>query len=144
MENNNEELTALTNSLNYYNLEGYKIHEYFQQDKRIKIKLYFLTDEKGKSLTGHWRYIELNHFIHGLGTAKKIFCNSINEYDKLKEQASKDKETIDSLVEALKDVTFLLGLHGSTALLEYDEKIYEQAKQLLSKIEKDNSCLACS
>jgi len=85
MENNNEELTALTNSLNYYNLEGYKIHEYFQQDKRIKIKLYFLTDEKGKSLTGHWRYIELNHFIHGLGTAKKIFCNSINEYDKLKE-----------------------------------------------------------
>lgn len=136
MENNNEELTALTNSLNYYNLEGYKIHEYFQQDKRIKIKLYFLTDEKGKSLTGHWRYIELNHFIHGLGTAKKIFCHSVNEYDKLKEQAVKDKETINSLVVALKDVTFLLGLHGSTIMLEEHEKIYRQAKQLLSTIEK--------
>ena len=79
MENNNEELTALTNSLNFYKLEGYKIHEYYQQDKRIKNKLYFLTDEKGKSLTGYWRYIEINHFIHGYGEALKT-------YDKLKEE----------------------------------------------------------
>src|SRR5690348_12946805 len=141
MENNNEELTALTNSLNYYNLEGYKIHEYFQQDKRIKIKLYFLTDEKGKSLTGHWRYIELNHFIHGLGTAKKIFCNSVNEYDKLKEQEEKDQETIKSLIKQLKNNIITCLYFKSIQLPSPGAKEIiisqlENNKELLSKIEK--------
>lgn len=61
------EFTALHNCLNHYNLTGYQIHEYFQQDKRRTKQMYFLTDEKGVSLTGHWEYLELNHFIMGYG-----------------------------------------------------------------------------
>lgn len=70
MENTiDKQMEALNNSLNYHDLTGFKIYEYWQQDKRIKKKMYFLTDDKGNSLTGHWDFSELNSFIRGYGNA---------------------------------------------------------------------------
>lgn len=65
----NDELEALTNALNFHNLTGYKIHEWRTQDKRNKVKKYFVTDDKGVSITGGWDYISVNHFILGYGQA---------------------------------------------------------------------------
>lgn len=104
MDNNiiDNELEALNNCLNHYNLTGYKIHKYYQQDKRIKTNLYFLTDTKGTSLTGHWDYSQLNHFIMGYGkayknyepmlaeTVKEISDNLLNTINTITNQYKKD------------------------------------------------------
>jgi len=63
------ELEALNNALNSYNLNGYQIHKYWADDKRKTKQMYFLTDDKGTSLTGHWYYTEIQHFIMGYGKA---------------------------------------------------------------------------
>lgn len=52
-----------------------------------KIKgLYFLTDQKGISLTGHWGYSEINHFILGYGKAAKEVIELREENERLKKQ----------------------------------------------------------
>lgn len=83
MDNNiiDAQLEALNNSLTHFNLTGYKIYKYYQQNKRKIKSLYFLTDPKGTSLTGHWDYSQLNHFIVGYGRAVNE-----NKYEKLKEE----------------------------------------------------------
>lgn len=105
MNNSNivdKQIEALNNSLNYHNLTGFKIHEYWQQDKRVKKKLYFLTDGKGNSLTGHWESSEINHFILGYGKAinKLIEQNNIL-LEALKETAQFLDSMGDSLNEAI-------------------------------------------
>ena len=69
----NGEIESLNNAINSNDLIGYNVHEYIQDDKRRTKKMYFLTDEKGNSITGHWYYSELNHFISGYGKAFKKF-----------------------------------------------------------------------
>lgn len=65
MKNNYEnQLQALNNALDSFNLTGYKI---FQSHTR-KYQFY-LTDDKGNYLTGVWNYEQLNHFIMGYGKA---------------------------------------------------------------------------
>jgi Tfp pilus assembly protein PilO len=67
------EIQSLQNAINHYGLNGYKIHECFQLDKRIKKSMYFLTDADNVSLTGKLDYTQLNHFISGYGQAFKKF-----------------------------------------------------------------------
>lgn len=73
MKNTENELQALKNCLNHHNLGGYTVHEWQQQDKRKTKGKYFLVDDKGNSLTGHWDYLLINHFIAGYGKAFNKF-----------------------------------------------------------------------
>lgn len=61
------ELQALRNALDHYNLTGYTVHQWYKAT-------YHLTDDKGASLTGAWDYVQLNHFIMGYAKALKIFA----------------------------------------------------------------------
>lgn len=79
------ELQALQNALHSFNLTGYDVHEWKQRNNKIK-GLYFLTDQKGISLTGHWGYSEINHFILGYGKAAKEVIELREENERLKKQ----------------------------------------------------------
>lgn len=59
------EIEALENAMNYYNLTGYKIHREQGKNK------YLLVDDKGTSLTGWNSYSEINNFIRGYCKAKQ-------------------------------------------------------------------------
>lgn len=63
------ELQSLKTAVVSLNLEGYEVrpnHNGFRNKTT-----YFLSDEKGTSITGSWNYTELNHFILGYGKACK-------------------------------------------------------------------------
>lgn len=64
MENNNE-LQALENAANNCNIEGLKVIEAYQQDKRKTLKMYYL--QLGNStFSPKLDYENLNHFILGM------------------------------------------------------------------------------
>jgi hypothetical protein len=60
------QLQALKNAVDNYGLKGYAVHQWQSGDGRATNK-FFLVDNKGTSLTGHWDYVALNHFIMGYG-----------------------------------------------------------------------------
>lgn len=64
------ELDSLQNAVNYYNLDGYKVHREFEDDRRKTTSKYFLVDDKGTSISGAWPYELLSLFISGYGKAK--------------------------------------------------------------------------
>jgi len=129
------EVAALNNALNYYNLTGYKIHEYYQEDKRRVKPLYFLTDEKGTSLTGHWDYSELNSFIRGYGksfTERKWCVRIIEEQKTERESLVKEKR---ELLEALKGVLDYRSLSVNSSV-DYRNKFTENTNKALEAIKK--------
>ncbi len=69
-EKNANQLQALKNAILHYGLDGYQVHERFDDDRRRTMAKYLLADDKGTSLTGEWTYDQLNHFISGYGKAK--------------------------------------------------------------------------
>ncbi len=79
---NKAELEALTNALDSYGLQGYKIKEF---KLRIRNPNYLLVDDEGVSLTGYWTFEQLNHFIMGYGKA----FNKFNPAKKRKRISSK-------------------------------------------------------
>ena len=63
------ELASLKNAVD--DLPGYDVKQLFEADKRKTTGKFYLTDEKGVSITGAWNYTELNHFILGYKKALK-------------------------------------------------------------------------
>lgn len=62
------ELEALQNHVNSIKKDGLKVHEYYQEDKRLKTKKYFITDN-GTTITGRLDYEQMNHFLLGYNVA---------------------------------------------------------------------------
>lgn len=67
--NTNHELTALQNSIEYYNINA-KIKLFFEQDKRKKTK--FILTQDDHFLSPKMNYNEMNRFIFGIAIAKKV------------------------------------------------------------------------
>jgi hypothetical protein len=63
------ELTALQNSINYYNIDA-KINLFFENDKRKKTK--FVLTQNDKFYSPKMNYNEMNRFIFGIAMAKEI------------------------------------------------------------------------
>lgn len=57
--------------LNSINLPGILLHEKFTEDKRKKIKKYFVTVDK-TSISPVLNYSNLNHFLLGLKASQKL------------------------------------------------------------------------
>lgn len=66
--NTSNELTALQNSINYYNIDA-KIKLFFEQDKRKKTK--FVLTQNDSFISPVLNYDKMNHLLLGVGKCKK-------------------------------------------------------------------------
>jgi len=67
-------LEALTNATNSVNLEGLKLYEKYNQDKRKTVARYYLSLHN-TTISPVLNYDNMNHFILGFSKAKKILTN---------------------------------------------------------------------
>ncbi len=67
-------LEALTNAVKSTNLEGLKVHEKYNEDKRRTVKKFYLTLHH-TTLSPILNYDNMNHFILGFSKAKKVLIN---------------------------------------------------------------------
>ena len=65
----NHELTALQNSINYYNINA-RVKLFFENDKRKKTK--FVLTQNNEFCSPKMNYNEMNRFIFGIAMAKEI------------------------------------------------------------------------
>ena len=66
--NTSNELTALQNSIKYYNIDA-EIKLFFEQDKRKKTK--FVLTQNDTFISPTLNYDKMNYFIKGIGRCKK-------------------------------------------------------------------------
>ena len=68
--------TQLESLQNWANRFGFTAVEYFQQDKRKTVQMYFLIDSKYITISPVYDYENLCTFMNGYGKAiERVICN---------------------------------------------------------------------
>ena len=70
----NTKLEALNNGLSYFGLKNVILHEKQYSDKRKKVSKFFLQQGENR-ISPVLDYNEMNHFILGMGTMKRLTFN---------------------------------------------------------------------
>ena len=68
------ELEALNNSLSYFGFKNIILHKKQYSDKRKKVSKFFLQ-QGSETISPVLDYNDMNHFILGMGTMKRLTFN---------------------------------------------------------------------
>ena len=68
------QLDALNNSLSYFGFKNINLYEKQYNDKRKKVSKFFLQQGENR-ISPVLNYNEMNHFILGMGTMKRLTNN---------------------------------------------------------------------
>ena len=68
------QLEALNNAVSYFGLKNVILHEKQYSDKRKKVSKFFLQQGENR-ISPVLDYNEMNHFILGMGTMKRLTFN---------------------------------------------------------------------
>ena len=69
-----KQLEALNNALNYFGLKNINLHEKQYSDKRKRVSKFFLQQGENR-ISPVLNYNEMNNFILGMGTMKRLTNN---------------------------------------------------------------------